>query len=92
MNIDHPTRGIRVPWQSRRHQRPHHSERLVERRLTVLDSLPPSVEGHTVACIGEIVGTFMFLLFALGGTNVVTTAPPEGANAASLSANPSKIM
>jgi aquaporin related protein len=92
MNIDRPTRGIRVPWQSRRHQRPHHSERLVERRLAVLDSLPPSVKGHTVACIGEFVGTFMFLLFALGGTNVVNTAPPEGANAASLSANPSKIM
>lgn len=45
-----------------------------------------------MACIGEFVGTFMFLLFALGGTNVVNTAPPEGANATDLSANPSKIM
>lgn len=92
MNVDRPTRGIRVPWKSRRHQRPHHSEKLVERRLRVLDALPPAVKGHTVACIGEFVGTFMFLLFALGGTNVVNTAPPEGANATDLSANPSKIM
>lgn len=62
------------------------------RRLEFLDFLPPSIKGHTVACIGEFVGTFMFLLFALGGTNVVNTAPPEGANATDLSANPSKIM
>lgn len=34
----------------------------------------------------------MFLLFALGGTNVVNTAPPAGQNAVDLSANPSKIM
>jgi len=34
----------------------------------------------------------MFLLFALGGTNVVNTAPPEGQNAVDLAANPSKIM
>lgn len=92
MNIDRPTRGIRVPWKSRRHQRPGKSEKLVERRLRFLDVLPPSIKGHVVACIGEFVGTFMFLLFALGGTNVVNTAPPEGANATDLSANPSKIM
>ncbi|KAJ4335269.1 Aquaporin-1 [Ascochyta clinopodiicola] len=92
MNIDRPTRGIRVPWRSRRHQRPHHSEILVTRRLAFLDVLPNSFKGHIVACIGEFVGTFMFLLFALGGTNVVNTAPAEGSNAADLSANPSKIM
>jgi aquaporin related protein len=34
----------------------------------------------------------MFLLFALGGTNVVNTAPAQGANATDLAANPSKIM
>jgi hypothetical protein len=34
----------------------------------------------------------MFLLFALGGTNVVNTAPKAGANGLDLSANPSKIM
>jgi len=54
--------------------------------------LPRAVKGHIVACVGEFVGTFMFLLFALGGTNVVNTAPPEGQNAVDLSANPSKIM
>lgn len=62
------------------------------RRLTYLDFLPGPLKGHIVACVGEFVGTFMFLLFALGGTNVVNTAPPEGANATDLSANPSKIM
>lgn len=92
MNVDRPARGLRVPWKSRHAQLPHHRERHVERRLGFLDFLPKTVKGHIVACVGEFVGTFMFLLFALGGTNVVNTAPPEGANAVDLSANPSKIM
>ncbi|KAH7389902.1 aquaporin-like protein [Pyrenochaeta sp. MPI-SDFR-AT-0127] len=92
MNVDRPTRSIRVPWKSRRQQRPKRSERTVVRRLSFLDVLPTSIKGHIVACVGEFVGTFMFLLFALGGTNVVNTAPAEGANATELSANPSKIM
>jgi aquaporin related protein len=92
MNIDRPTRGLRIPWRNRHAQLPHHHEKHVARRLEFLDFLPNSIKGHIVACVGEFVGTFMFLLFALGGTNVVNTAPPEGANAVDLSANPSKIM
>ncbi|KAH9872976.1 hypothetical protein J1614_005371, partial [Plenodomus biglobosus] len=92
MNVDRPTRGLRVPWKSRHSQLPHRKEHHVARRLKFLDFLPKSIKGHIVACVGELVGTFMFLLFALGGTNVVNTAPAEGANAVDLSANPSKIM
>ena len=92
MNVDRPARGIRIPWKSRHAQLPGHHEKHVARRLAFLDFLPTSVKGHIVACVGEFVGTFMFLLFALGGTNVVNTAPAEGANATDLSANPSKIM
>ncbi|KAL5117166.1 Aquaporin-1 [Pleosporales sp. CAS-2024a] len=92
MNVDRPTRTIRKPWQNRRAQIPNRREKHVERRVPGLDFLPKAVKGHIVACVGEFVGTFMFLLFALGGTNVVNTAPAEGANANSLAANPSKIM
>jgi aquaporin related protein len=92
MNVDRPARGLRIPWKSRHQQLPHHNEKHVARRLHFLDFLPAKVKGHIVACVGEFVGTFMFLLFALGGTNVVNTAPAEGANATDLSANPSKIM
>ncbi|KAF2032376.1 aquaporin [Setomelanomma holmii] len=92
MNVDRPARGLRVPWKSRRRQLPERHEKHVERRLWVLDFLPKAAKGHIVACVGEFVGTFMFLLFALGGTNVVNTAPAEGQNAVELSANPSKIM
>lgn len=92
MNVDRPARGLRVPWKSRRRQLPAGHEHHVERRLWFLDFLPKKAKGHIVACVGEFVGTFMFLLFALGGTNVVNTAPPEGQNAVDLSANPSKIM
>jgi len=92
MNVDRPTTGFRVPWKSRRHQRPKSAREHHARKLPFLDVLPKAVKGHVVACVGEFVGTFMFLLFALGGTNVVNTAPPEGQNAVSLAANPSKIM
>ncbi|KAH9859906.1 hypothetical protein IAQ61_011689 [Plenodomus lingam] len=92
MNVDRPTGGLRIPWKNRHAQLPHHKEHHVARRLKFLDVLPKEIKGHIVACVGELVGTFMFLLFALGGTNVVNTAPPEGANAVDLSANPSKIM
>jgi aquaporin related protein len=92
MNVDRPTRGLRVPWKSRDRQRPSRREKHVERRIPFLHVLPKAVKGHVVACVGEFVGTFMFLLFALGGTNVVNTAPAVGANAEDLSANPSKIM
>jgi aquaporin related protein len=92
MNIDRPARTLRIPWKARHHQLPHHHERHVIRRLSFLDFLPKPVKGHIVACVGEFVGTFMFLLFALGGTNVVNTAPAQGANATDLAANPSKIM
>lgn len=92
MNVDRPARNIRVPWKNRKHQLPARHEKHVERRLSFLDFLPTKIKGHLVACVGEFVGTFMFLLFALGGTNVVNTAPAEGQNAVDLSANPSKIM
>jgi aquaporin related protein len=92
MNVDRPARGLRVPWKSRASQLPHRHEKHVARRLHILNFLPVAVKGHIVACVGEFVGTFMFLLFALGGTNVVNTAPAQGANATDLSANPSKIM
>ncbi|KAH5733207.1 hypothetical protein HBI20_033600 [Parastagonospora nodorum] len=92
MNVDRPTRGLRIPWKSRHHQRPHKHEHHVARPLDWLNFLPKTVKGHIVACLGEFVGTFMFLLFALGGTNVVNTAPAQGANATDLAANPSKIM
>lgn len=92
MNVDRPARTIRVPWKSRKEQLPTRHEKHVARRVPLLNHLPVSIKGHIVAGVGEFVGTFMFLLFALGGTNVVNTAPPEGANAVDLSANPSKIM
>lgn len=39
--------------------------------------------------MSEFVGTFLFLLFAFGGTNVVNIVPSEGE---SLAANPAKLM
>jgi aquaporin related protein len=41
--------------------------------------------------ISEFAGTFMFLLFAFGGTNAVNLAPADG-QPADLSANPAKLQ
>ncbi|KAJ8107022.1 hypothetical protein ONZ43_g6865 [Nemania bipapillata] len=49
------------------------------------------MKNHFVAAIGEFVGTFMFLLFAFGGTNAVNTAPDEG-QPQDLSANPARLL
>ncbi|KAK5946916.1 Aquaporin-1 [Knufia obscura] len=92
MNVDRPARGIRVPWKSREAQLPSDKETTVSRRVPFLDFLPTSLKAHVVACAGEFVGTFLFLLFAFGGTNVVNTAPAEGANTTELSANPAKLL
>ncbi len=41
--------------------------------------------------MGEFAGTFLFLLFAFGGTNVVNTAPLQG-QPVDNAANPAKLL
>ncbi|KAK7757135.1 Aquaporin-1 [Diatrype stigma] len=45
-----------------------------------------------VAVLSEFSGTFMFLLFAFGGTNTVNSAPQLEGASPSLASNPSKLM
>ncbi|KAI1169020.1 aquaporin-like protein [Nemania serpens] len=61
------------------------------RRPQILDRVPLSIKNHFVAAVGEFVGTFMFLLFALGGANVVNSAPDEG-QPQDLSADPARLL
>ena len=91
MNIDRPARTIRLPWRSRKEQLPRDDETIVSRRVPLLGLLPLPVKNHLVAMIAEFTGTFMFLLFALGGTNVVNAAPVD-AQPSDLAANPAKIL
>ncbi|KAF2663631.1 aquaporin [Microthyrium microscopicum] len=92
MNVDRPARRFRLPWQKRREVIPSDKDTHISTRVPLLNFLPPVVKGHVVAFSGEFVGTFLFLLFAMGGTNVVNAAPAEGANALDLAANPAKLM
>ncbi|KAI0403408.1 aquaporin-like protein [Xylaria palmicola] len=57
----------------------------------ILDRVSISVKNHVVAAIGEFIGTFMFLLFAFGGTNAVNSAPNQG-QPEDLSANPARLL
>jgi aquaporin rerated protein, other eukaryote len=91
MNVDRPARSIRLPWQRRKEKLPSDNETTVSRRVPLVSFLPLGVKNHFIAMMAEFAGTFMFLLFALGGTNVVNTAPKD-AQPADLSANPAKIL
>lgn len=44
-------------------------------RSSLAQRLPLGIKNHVLAMAFEFVGTFMFLFFALGGTNAVNTAP-----------------
>lgn len=93
MNVDRPGRSFRLPWQKRSEVVPHDNETQVSRRIPLLGFLPLSLKNHFIAMMGEFVGTFLFLLFAFGGTNAVNTAPKVGVNATpNLAADPAKLL
>ena len=91
MNIDRPARSVRLPWQKRTNLLPKDDETVVSRRVPLLGHLPLSLKNHFVAMMAEFAGTFLFLLFALGGTNVVNAAPLAG-RPADLAADPAKLL
>ncbi|KAI1333990.1 aquaporin-like protein [Xylariaceae sp. FL0016] len=74
---------------------PSLAQSIEQRRVRLLNFLPLTFKNHLVAIASEFAGTFMFLLFAFGGTNAVNSAPvPIGSDGQpeSLNANPSKLM
>lgn len=91
MNVDRPARRIRAPWKSRDDILPNEDETMVSRRVPLLKFLPLAVKNHFIAMMSEFAGTFLFLLFALGGTNVVNAAPADG-QPTDLAANPAKLL
>ncbi|KAI0378310.1 aquaporin-like protein [Hypomontagnella monticulosa] len=62
---------IRRPWEN-----PRDVDSQKSRRLKLLNVLPLTVKNHIIAAMSEFAGTFMFLLFAFGGTNAVNTNLP----------------
>ncbi|KAI1800916.1 aquaporin-like protein [Daldinia bambusicola] len=59
-------------------------------RIRLLDRLPLSVKNHIIAAMSEFAGTFMFLLFAFGGTNTVNTTVTM--RAGETAADPAKLL
>ncbi|KAK5637168.1 hypothetical protein RRF57_012881 [Xylaria bambusicola] len=98
--------SVRLPWEKPNPpvQRPNFARRLTlgnrkpsisasieHHRVRLLNRLPLEVKNHIVAVLSEFAGTFMFLLFAFGGTNVVNSAPTEG-QPEDLAVNPAKLL
>ncbi|KAI1107362.1 aquaporin-like protein [Jackrogersella minutella] len=65
---------IRRPWDT---LRVLDSPKSGSQRIRLLDILPLTVKNHAIAAVSEFAGTFMFLLFAFGGTNAVNTNLPN---------------
>ena len=59
--------------------------------VPLINKLPLGIKNHFVAMLAEFIGTFMFLFFALGGTNAVNTAPKQG-QPVNLAADPAKLL
>jgi len=57
-------------------------------RVPLISHVPAGVRGHFVAMLGEFVGTFLFLFFAFGPTQVANTVNTlDIATQASLTSN-----
>ncbi|RMZ88397.1 hypothetical protein DV736_g4365, partial [Chaetothyriales sp. CBS 134916] len=54
-------------------------------------ALSNKIKHHLLAFISELVGTFLFLFFAYGGTNAVNS-PPKNPETDNLAADPSKLL
>lgn len=60
-------------------------------------AVPPAARNHAVAALAELAGTFLFLLFAFGGTNAVNTAAAAsgsdgGSSSSNVAADPAKLL
>lgn len=92
MNVDRPGRRMRMPWEPREkvdvHRRDDTST-LVSRRVK-LPFLQGAAKNHFVAMLAEFVGTFLFLLFAFGGTNAVNNSP--GKDQGNLNSDPARLL
>lgn len=91
MNVDRPGQRIRLPWQKERDILPPDGQALAPRRVPLVGRLPLKAKNHLVAMISEFVGTFLFLVFAFGGTNVANAAPTSP-QLSDLAANPTKLL
>ncbi|KAI1347343.1 aquaporin-like protein [Xylaria sp. FL0043] len=86
--VRRPTFGRRLTMGNRM---PSFAASVEHHRVRVLNRLPLEVKNHIVAVLSEFAGTFMFLLFAFGGTNAVNSAPSQG-QPEDLAANAAKLL
>ncbi|KAI1427100.1 aquaporin [Xylaria sp. FL1777] len=92
---ERPNPPVRRPTFPRRltlgNRMPSFAASIEHHRVKLLNRLPLEIKNHIVAVLSEFAGTFMFLLFAFGGTNAVNSAPDEG-QPEDLAANPAKLL
>ena len=91
LHIDEPVNGGFVLPGMKRHR--HGTDSTIVTRLPILKYLPRGFRAHFVAMCGEFAGTFLFLFFALSGTQVANTQvkPPKDSNI-SQAANPAQLL
>lgn len=79
MNVDRPSRSVfHLPFMSRNNS--SEDSQPGARHMPIFELLPDKYRNHLVAMLGEFMGTFLFLLFALAGTTVAVRAKKAQVN------------
>lgn len=80
MNINQPSSsaGLSLPFAEQGHRSGKPA------RLPLAERMNDTARNHFVACLGELIGTFLFLLLALSGTQVANTIHVHGDQASRL--------
>ena len=97
MNISDPAEGhgLSLPFFRRKQvEMQEKRQRSRSQGVPYVSWMSNSVRNHFIAMAGEFVGTFLFLFFALSGTQVANTTPAtSGGNAeATTGANTSQLL
>lgn len=77
MNTNQPS-GLSLPFAE------HSNRNTKPARLPLASRMNDTARNHLVACLGELIGTFLFLLLALSGTQVANSIPVHGDQASRL--------
>lgn len=94
MNINDPQSGWNIPGLRThgRHAKHKQPESINSNRVPFLGWLPANFRNHFIASSGEFVGTFLFLFFALSGTQVANTQPTPKSVTTEYASNPALLM
>lgn len=93
MNINQPLAGKGLALPFTKAANPNAQMQHEDMRLPLVHKIPDSLRNHFVAMCGEFVGTFLFLFFALSGTQVANSInTSSGESIEQVGSNPQQLQ